>query len=606
MQPHRIAVALAGLSLVIGCGGGGSSPSDASGDDTDAPPTPDARPDAEPEPLPVLYNPVDGTDDAIALAALQRLGAPVVGADTRCQACHTMTNAHLKQWGTYSAAAYPCLTGVDLTSTGSAQGALSCLSSLTSSGNLEAYGLGVWSAAGRLAWFDRLFHVAYPTTGDSEYSQFVADVAMPPASGELTQGGFDVVAEWFVRGQPRLDHYVPAVGPNDCTPSIGPEVAPLVADLATTGWRAVNSDSSLSMYGCAGAATPLDCMANQPRATERPYSSTWERAPGQMRLLAELPNYGSAFWTRSSADGRFVAHGGGDGAGGSTVIDLNGDHHIGVDAAYDPSFFPDNSGFIFQGSGRNTCDQSILLGHPTSISMSTSPKCASMGIGLYQHTGRAVAGDYFAISGSFVSDFGGGQDDPSAFFGPTDTAEIRPMIHNGTTYVSHPSTTIPVPNEGDAVISPSTRMMVTRQGDTNGDHIAFVLHAVDATPVGDSYDIETPTIGKYCYSGSKPGFSYDERWITYHHAVDGTSNAEAIELGFTGISDPGFAPYISQGAANIFLLDLVTGVSRRITMMKPGQFANFPHFRSDGWIYFIVKYGNNETIVGSDYALRVE
>ena len=28
--------------------------------------------------------------------------------------------------------------------------------------------------------------------------------------------------------------------------------------------------------------------------------------------------------------------------------------------------------------------------------------------------------------------------------------------------------------------------------------------------------------------------------------------------------------------------------------MKPGQYALFPHFRSDGWIYFLVRDKNNE------------
>jgi hypothetical protein len=30
--------------------------------------------------------------------------------------------------------------------------------------------------------------------------------------------------------------------------------------------------------------------------------------------------------------------------------------------------------------------------------------------------------------------------------------------------------------------------------------------------------------------------------------------------------------------------------------VKPGQYALFPHFRSDGWIYFVVR-----TITGEEY-----
>jgi hypothetical protein len=42
--------------------------------------------------------------------------------------------------------------------------------------------------------------------------------------------------------------------------------------------------------------------------------------------------------------------------------------------------------------------------------------------------------------------------------------------------------------------------------------------------------------------------------------------------------------------------------------MNPGQFAIFPHFRSDGWIYYEVRDGNTkkEYIVVSDAAIRAE
>ena len=41
--------------------------------------------------------------------------------------------------------------------------------------------------------------------------------------------------------------------------------------------------------------------------------------------------------------------------------------------------------------------------------------------------------------------------------------------------------------------------------------------------------------------------------------------------------------------------------------MAPGQYALFPHFRSDGWIYFIVRGdAGGEHIVASDAALAIE
>jgi hypothetical protein len=596
------------LAAAVAACGGNNNPGDPDGntDPPDGRPTIDAEPPPDAGPLPALRNPVDMEDDALALLALQKLGADVVGAEERCDGCHALTNAQIRQWRNYTAGALPCLENVQ-SSQASAEAAFECLESASGSGRLATRTYGVLAAAGSLEYFDKLFDAGYGNASNIYENHFLPETSMPPGGvNALTQGEFDVVAEWFVRGLPRLDFYVPAVGPGDCTPAISADVATRIDSLATTGWRAVNADNAISMYGCAGATTALDCMADQPAAPDRTYSNTWDVAPYTLRLVAELPNYSSSYWTRSSADGRFVAHGGGDGAGGSTIIDLVGDHHIGVDAAFDPAFFPDNSGFLFQGSAQNTCAQSILLGSPTSISMGSSPLCNGIGIGLYQHLGRAVAGDYFAISGNFVTDNGGVGEDPWAFFPPNDTAEIMPMIFDGTTYQPKTQTSVALHNEGDAVISPSARMMITRKGDMDGNQTAFVLHGLDATPNGNSYNVSIPVIGTYCMSGGKPAFSYDERWLTFHHVASPSSDADAIDLGFSGADDPGYATYAASGTSNIYLLDLLTGERRRITMMKPGQFAYFPHFRSDGWIYFLERHFGRETIVASDAALRLE
>jgi Tol biopolymer transport system component len=103
-------------------------------------------------------------------------------------------------------------------------------------------------------------------------------------------------------------------------------------------------------------------------------------------------------------------------------------------------------------------------------------------------------------------------------------------------------------------------------------------------------------VARYCGSGGKPGFSYDDRYVVYHHGIVLTSDEEAQELGFDDVNDPKFQAYVDAGGAqNIWLLDLTTGVRTRITNMKPGQLALFPHFRSDGWIYFLVKDLRSET-----------
>ena len=114
-------------------------------------------------------------------------------------------------------------------------------------------------------------------------------------------------------------------------------------------------------------------------------------------------------------------------------------------------------------------------------------------------------------------------------------------------------------------------------------------------------------VARYCVQGAKPAISYDERFAVYHHYIGGgaSADADARELGFTGASDPGYAMYASRGAANVYLVELATGRTTRVTHMGPGQYALFPHFRSDGWIYFLIRTpaAAAEHVIASDAAL---
>lgn len=69
-------------------------------------------------------------------------------------------------------------------------------------------------------------------------------------------------------------------------------------------------------------------------------------------------------------------------------------------AMYDPTFFPDDSGFMYQPGGRMCPMSALTTGTPTAVAItgSTSP-CAGSSVGLYQHTGAALEGtDYWASS----------------------------------------------------------------------------------------------------------------------------------------------------------------------------------------------------------------
>ena len=131
------------------------------------------------------------------------------------------------------------------------------------------------------------------------------------------------------------------------------------------------------------------------------------------------------------------------------------------------------------------------------------------------------------------------------------------------------------------------------------------MRKIVATPNGTSYDVQIPEIARYCVRGAKPAISYDERWMVWHHYVEAN---DWMALGFASATDPGFVDLRTKGAANLFVMDIATGVIRRITTMAAGQYALYPHFRSDGWIYFLVRDTNDghEYIAASDAALMLE
>jgi len=214
-------------------------------------------------------------------------------------------------------------------------------------------------------------------------------------------------------------------------------------------------------------------------------------------------------------------------------------------------------------------------------------------------------GDYFAINSQFTSDNGGGSatlSDPSAGFASNAKMKLTPMVQNGTNYVQGASVQVDSPFEGDSVLSPSTRLVVSRLAGPGGKQLGFVIHKVNAVQPAGGYSIPAPEIAKVCVKGGKPAFSFDERFLVMHHYVEPDDWAE---LGFASASDPTFQSYLSKGAANIFVVDLTTGVRQRVTAMAPGQYALYPHFRSDGWIYFLVRdsLSGKEYVVASDAAL---
>ena len=166
------------------------------------------------------------------------------------------------------------------------------------------------------------------------------------------------------------------------------------------------------------------------------------------------------------------------------------------------------------------------------------------------------------------------------------------------------------------MLSPSGRLLVTRvkgrefttriggRDIVTAEQSGYALHLVSTERDGDEWSATLADVGRICKTGGKAVVSYDERWMVFHHYV---TLDDAAELGFASADDPDFARYLEAGASNLYLADLRDGSVHRITQMAPGQYALFPHFRSDGWIYFVVRtLDGDEWFAASDAALLLD
>jgi hypothetical protein len=524
---------------------------------------------------PVFRNAVALPDSELATQSLDILKT--------CSNCHAITRQRIRYWRALSDNAMAsCLTDLSLPDQATAQKTIDCSRAMPTSGvsDFQTTKLGIYATATHLPWFQFAFWRAYGEDA-GQLAQFQQQIGMPKEGTPLTQAQFDIVAEWFARGVPMLDETLPVdPAPSTCTAGISAAVATHVQTMATQGWRAINRGNMMAMFGCGSETDPKNCLGDFARVPE------WEEpGHGAIRQLKDV-TYVSSYWTRSSPDGRFVGHGVAD-IQGSYIQDLQRNATVSIATQYDPAFFPDNSGFVFQGGTRNVCGISVLTSNPTSIAM-TEPACAKISsIGLYQHVGRGInGGDFFGVDSQFESDDGGKElttVDPDATFNSQGYIDFTPMIFDGTKYVSKGRVRVLQPFEGDSTLSPSAQLEMTRVAGPGERQIGYVLRQVVATPAGSTYTITTPEIARYCLSGGKPGFSYDERWVAFHH-------------------------YESNGSANLYLMDLRTGTPVRITNMPAGKYALYPHFRSDGWIYAQVRdtTTGHEITIASDAALLAE
>ena len=541
---------------------------------------------------------IDLTGTELAREALKIFGANVSDpndarcngedascASRRCAECHSVSKGGLRHWQTLTKNAFNTCNlrkdPNDMTVEDAAE-SVQCLRASIDDPDavFAADKLGVLTTGVRYGYFRKLFRKAF---GEDEwlrqYIQFKGRVGMPKGTySALSQQEYAVILKWFQSNMAGLDEVIEDIpAPSVCEPFFDSDALDdHIQEMGFEGWGAANQENGIRMFGCeTGQGTRCFTNGFKDRAGD------WGAGPGRLAELIQL-QFRSSFWTRSSADGRFVGNGGGV-AGGSTITDLRDNFDIKIKASYDPGFFPDNSGFIFQGGGTGICTQDVLERTPE-VTFEEDGCMRGSNINLYQHVARGLnGGDYFIINSQFTSDSAKSArlENPVAHFNSSSTMKFSPMIFNGATYEQLRAIVVDSPFEGDSVLSPSGELVISRlAGGPNGSALGYVIRKVVATKSGDNYDIDIgQMLARICMPGTKANISFDERFfVTHTHEED---------------------------RSNVILVDLLTGQQHRVTEMPAGGRALFPHFRSDNWFYFLVRDEAQEYVVASDLALRL-
>ena len=522
------------------------------------------------------------SSDATSATDLQLAKSSVALITGKCTTCHTAGEDDIRGWGvSLKAIDAQCLdTSLALT----AQQRVDCLKDPDTQ-EFSAARLGLYASGVGQPLFENLFKAAYGADAyAAPYAAFKSAAGMPAGNRpSFDASGFATIQSWAQKGEPNLDDVLNTPGASACVPSTSPELSAHIASMATEGWGARLADASTPMARCGSATAATDCLTSLADLTP-----TWGAA-GTTQTLRQLRALTgrSSYWVRSSADGRYAAFGGSP----SKIVDLESDTtQITVSAPYDPGFFPNNDGFSFAGTtqGISVCRQSVLLNaFATTHNVTfTEAGCTHVIDTVYQSIGASLDGSlYFMATGSHTNDSGSSSGPLSADFGATATTTLTPMFNDGTKYVPGTNVLVTVPNEGDQQLSPSNKLLVTRfgqDGNTAGYHLRMLTPTITPAAAGGqpTVTVDAKIVGTVCIAGGKGQMSFNERFLAVHQYTATTSD--------------------------IYVNDLKTGDKIRVTNMAAGQHALYPHFRADGWLYFLVRDGNTgkETLVASDVSLH--
>ncbi len=534
----------------------------------------------------------------------------------KCIGCHQNFNNidELDRLYNSTAWAYSCFDA-GVKTPDAANKVLSCLGKLGSdSGDVKDVGpsaLGFMAAGVEHQIFKDLFKTA---GREADYEDFKANAGMPLGGSPFADQDFEKILAWVLYYYPSLADFLTHDGPDVCQSSadtrIGSEFQAYVKRMSDggLGWEHMNTARGVPMFACVDG-NQHNCFAQKSKGQDIfPLRDEW-KAPGlagHVRVLYQYDEY-TNYWIRSSADGRFVANGGTP----SSIIDLEGKlnggaaRKIAVEALYDPAFLPDNSGFMFQGEqhGSRLCDQSVLdLTDVVTIDF-LQPGCSKgdLQIGLYQAIGSSLdSGDIRTLAGYFSSDDGYSLvRDLAPLFGKAADLSVDTIRRvNDSDFEKVSSQKFGTPYHGSWMMSPANQIataIVSASTDGKARHGGYRLFLMDENfgkdgKLPDWNDAKTALL---CTDGGeKPNISYDERMLAFYRYAKQEKRVGAME-----------------SSSDIYVYDLLKGQGAvALTQMPKGYYAQFPHFRSDGWLYFTVYKAETDErfVVATDASLYLK
>ena len=382
-------------------------------------------------------------------------------------------------------------------------------------------------------------------------------------------------------------------------------------------------DAKIRNFGCAAPGSPLQCFGQNPAFTLQGQSivgpakaqldyrivnllsggSLGPSQPNVTEAERPMPLSETQFWIRSSADGRYVGMGA---RGGGFVLDLerwmakSKGAMIKVNSPFDPQFTADNKSVSFAAVGNegiSVCLQSALDQTTNDASAEfdfDDDSCTLVNDGVYESFGASLDS---ALPMFMTNSKGAHTNDPGtgnieALYGPDAATLFTPLRFNGTSFAALAPVNVGLPFEGDVMLSPSGRLFISRVSDGR-KQTGYRISQVNATPNGATFGVKAGAVGELQLRGAKAGFSFDERFVVTHSYNDQ--------------ADPNLT--VAPGSADIVLVDLVSGTVHQLTQMPPGVHALYPHFRADGWLYFLVRDGRggqkHEYVLATDAGLKL-